>query len=185
MSKTSANLACTNSTAACCIVRTILNWQNVNADPTWESIDNWYWRSWEVCIGITAACIPALRPGYKTVTAALTSYVSHRSQRKTSDIALVNNGNPLHDHAHSLERNDDSAFRAAAHAASAEADRSKAYGAGEEGFGMKNLPGDMELVNQGIRKFTRIDIDSTNAEERHRSLDLGDLDRGLGNRDFV
>ena len=138
-----------------------------------------------MCIGITAACIPALRPGYKTVTAAVTSYISHRSQRKTSGIALVNNGNPLHNRAHNPEQNDDPAFRAAAHALSAEADRSKAYGAGEEGFGMKNLPGDIETGDQGIRKFTRIDVDSTKAEERQRSLELGDLDSGLDNRDFV
>ncbi|MCJ1368199.1 hypothetical protein MMC16_007340 [Acarospora aff. strigata] len=52
------------STGALCIARTVLNWQNVTDDPTWISIDNWYLRSWEVCIGIIAASVPTLRPGY-------------------------------------------------------------------------------------------------------------------------
>ncbi|KAI9792879.1 MAG: hypothetical protein M1833_000991 [Piccolia ochrophora] len=47
------------------LARTILNWQNVNNDVTWLSVDNWQLRSWEVCVGIVAACIPPLRPGYK------------------------------------------------------------------------------------------------------------------------
>ncbi|KAF6220060.1 hypothetical protein HO133_003885 [Letharia lupina] len=52
-------------TGSLSIVRTILNWQNETDDPTWASIPNWYWRSWEVFFGIAAACIPTLRPGYK------------------------------------------------------------------------------------------------------------------------
>ncbi len=163
----------------------------MNADSTWESIDNWYWRSWEVCIGITAACIPALRPGYKTITAGITSYISHRSQHKASDIALINTGDPSHDQAHNPKHNahaqasSDSAFGAAAQAASAEADRSKAHGAGEEGFALNNLPGDKKTVDQGIKKITRIDAKSTRAYESQRSLELGDVERGFGNRDFV
>ena len=47
------------------IVRTILNWQNEAEDPTWASVPNLCWRSWEVFSGISAACIPTLRPGYK------------------------------------------------------------------------------------------------------------------------
>ena len=138
-----------------------------------------------MCIGITAACIPALRPGYRTMTAAISSYISHRSQRKTSDIALVNTGDPSHKRAHKAEQNNDQAFRAAAQAASAEADRSKHLGAGEEGFAMNDLPGDMGTMDEGIRKFTRIDVDSTKADERQRSIELGDPDSVLGNRDFV
>lgn len=52
-------------TGSLSIVRTVLNWQNETDDPTWRSIPNWYWRSWEVFFGIAAACIPTLRPGYK------------------------------------------------------------------------------------------------------------------------
>lgn len=163
----------------------------MNADPTWESIDNWYWRSWEVCIGITAACIPALRPGYKTITAGITSYISHRSQLKASDLALITTGDPSHVQAYNpkqkahAQASHDSALGAAAQAASAEADRSKAHGAGEEGFAMNNLPGDKKTVDQGIKKIARIDANSTREYESQRSLELGDLERGLGNRDFV
>ena len=52
-------------TGSLSIVRTVLNWQNETDDPTWSSIPNWYWRSWEVFFGIAAACIPTVRPGYK------------------------------------------------------------------------------------------------------------------------
>ncbi|KAL8825941.1 MAG: hypothetical protein Q9191_004107 [Dirinaria sp. TL-2023a] len=52
-------------TGSLSIVRTVLNWQNVAEDPSWDVIPNWYWRAWEVFFGIAAACIPALRPGYK------------------------------------------------------------------------------------------------------------------------
>lgn len=75
-------------TAACCIVRTVLNGQNVNEDPTWESVDNWHLRSWEVCIGISAASIPALRPGYKHLVSTISTYRSRSSSRKASS-ALV------------------------------------------------------------------------------------------------
>lgn len=53
-------------TGACCIVRTVLNWQSLpKYDDTYGGIDNWYWRTFEVQLGIIAASIPALRPGYK------------------------------------------------------------------------------------------------------------------------
>ncbi|CAF9936397.1 MAG: hypothetical protein ALECFALPRED_006841 [Alectoria fallacina] len=52
-------------TAACCIVRTVLNWQNDHADPTWVSVDNFIWRDAEVNIGIAAACLPTLLPLYR------------------------------------------------------------------------------------------------------------------------
>ena len=85
-------------TTACCIVRTILNWQNVNSDPSWESVDNWYWRSWEVCIGITAASVPTLRPGYKRLSNTIASYRSARTSRKSSK-TLVNPDRGNADHA--------------------------------------------------------------------------------------
>lgn len=79
------------STAACCVVRTVLNWQNINGDVTWVSVDNWYWRAMEVFVGIVAACIPALRPGYKVISTGVSSYIStHRSmiRLRSSDITL-------------------------------------------------------------------------------------------------
>ncbi|KAF6235475.1 hypothetical protein HO173_006158 [Letharia columbiana] len=52
-------------TAACCIVRTVINWQNDHIDPTWVSVDNFLWRDAEVNIGIAAACLPTLLPLYR------------------------------------------------------------------------------------------------------------------------
>ncbi|KAL8979171.1 MAG: hypothetical protein Q9177_006211 [Variospora cf. flavescens] len=52
-------------TGSLSLVRTILNYQNVTNDPTWLSVPNWYWRTWEVLFGVVAACIPTLRPLYK------------------------------------------------------------------------------------------------------------------------
>ncbi|KAL9094667.1 MAG: hypothetical protein Q9165_002936 [Trypethelium subeluteriae] len=71
-------------TAGLCIARAILNWENVNADPTWESIPNWGFRSWEISVGIIAACIPALRPGYRALSGQLSSFVSQHYGSATS-----------------------------------------------------------------------------------------------------
>ncbi|MCJ1282468.1 hypothetical protein MMC26_001791 [Xylographa opegraphella] len=52
-------------TGCICIARAVLNWQNdYSQDPTWVSVPNWYLRSWEICVGIIAASVPTLRPGY-------------------------------------------------------------------------------------------------------------------------
>ncbi len=50
-------------------------------------------------------------------------------------------------------------MEAAAHTVSVEAGRAQAYGEGEEGFAMQNLPGD-----RGIQKTTRIDVENMNAQ---------------------
>ncbi|KAL8714034.1 MAG: hypothetical protein Q9220_002180 [cf. Caloplaca sp. 1 TL-2023] len=63
-------------TGACCIVRTVLNFQAIPKDYTYGGIDNWYWRLFEVQLGIIAACVPALRPGYKWTQTKLRSYIS-------------------------------------------------------------------------------------------------------------
>lgn len=181
-----------NSTAACCIVRTVLNWQNVNSDPTWDSVFNWYWRAWEVCIGIVAACIPALRPGYRTVSASISSYLSHRSLRKGSDFALVDSHHPSHppanreantQHIAAPRASYDPALGAAAQAISTEADRAQKCGADVDGFAMKPLPGDIKPTDQGIKKIKT--FAGTSADGSQRSLELGDLERGFGNRDFL
>ena len=66
-------------TGACCIVRTVLNWQSEAKDATYGGIDNWMWRAVEVNFGIVAACIPALRPGYKLTVDTVNSYYTKRS----------------------------------------------------------------------------------------------------------
>lgn len=155
----------------------------MNSDPTWESITNWYWRSWEVCIGVTAACIPALRPGYKTVVAGIASYRSHRSSRKTSDTAF----NSTQDKSKVFEGQGYSAYSAAVQAISSEADRAQAFGAGEEGFEMKRLPGDAMTAEMGIKKTTEIDISGLSAQSADGSygnLSLREVDEGLRNTDF-
>ncbi|MCJ1469741.1 hypothetical protein MMC07_008382 [Pseudocyphellaria aurata] len=58
-------------TGVCCIVRTVLNYQSIPADITYGGITNWYWRSVEATLGIVAACIPPLWPGYKWLSDAL------------------------------------------------------------------------------------------------------------------
>ena len=67
---------------------------------------------------------------------------------------------------------------------SAEADRAQEYGAGEEGFAMRYLPGDIKTADQGIKKTTTIDVNGRSAQGSQGSLELGDVERGLGNRDF-
>ena len=52
----------------------------MNDDPPWKSDPNLYFRTWEVGVGIIAACIPALRPGYKAVQKRVSNYYfSHKS----------------------------------------------------------------------------------------------------------
>ena len=145
----------------------------------------------EVFIGIVAACIPALRPGYKTIAAGVKSYLSHRSSRKNS--VLVESPEPSRNHAdqeanaqrvaHAISPHDP-ALAAAAQAVSEETDRAQEYGAGEEGFAMKYLPGDMKTADRGIKKTTTIDVSGRSAQGSQGSLGLGDVERGLGNRDF-
>ncbi|KAI9689809.1 MAG: hypothetical protein M1822_009691 [Bathelium mastoideum] len=81
-------------TAGLCLTRTILNWENINHDPTWESIPNWGFRNWEITVGIILASIPALRPGYRVCATALARYNSaHTGSTRPS--------NPSHDrHSH-------------------------------------------------------------------------------------
>lgn len=52
-------------TGACCLVRTVINDQALPLDESYDGIVNWVWRTFEVQIGIIAACVPTLRPLYK------------------------------------------------------------------------------------------------------------------------
>lgn len=55
-------------------MRTVLNFQSIPAkDVTYDGIDNWFWRLFEVQLGIIAACIPSLRPGYKWFVGRVTT----------------------------------------------------------------------------------------------------------------
>ena len=71
---------------------------------------------------------------------------------------------------------------------SAEADRAREYGVGEDGFAMNYLPGDMKTTEKGIKKIAETTNVSSgrSANGSQRSLDLGDVERGgFGNRDFL
>lgn len=54
-------------------------------------------------------------------------------------------------------------LKAAAGATSIEADRAKAYGAGEDQFALKSLPGEQETSNQGIKKITTVEFSKSSA----------------------
>ena len=64
---------------ACCIVRMVLNFQSIPLDTTYGGLDNWFWRLFEVQLGIIAACAPALRPGYKLLTGKVSSIIDSYS----------------------------------------------------------------------------------------------------------
>ena len=168
-----------------------MNWQNVNSDSTWASIDNWYWRTLEVCIGVITASIPALRPGYNVLYVSLRSYLSRRSSRDYSTFGITKAGNPSYVHSDegpiaqysaSSTKQPNGPREAAHHAASAEIDRAMQYGAGEENFAMNSLPGDKRTMEHGIKKTTRVDVDI----ERQQSPGRDDIDARIrGGRYFV
>ena len=159
------NSAC--STGALCIVRTVLNWENVNADATWESIPNWHFRTWEVNIGIITACIPALRPGYRVVVSSISTYYSLRSSSPNSKPTGRHQGYEQTDSTRDIEdkarlaeelthpgqaSHYTPAMRGAAHTARIQADRVTEVGAGEEEFPMQGIKGDLGTVEEGIKK---------------------------------
>ncbi|KAI9666553.1 MAG: hypothetical protein M1821_004489 [Bathelium mastoideum] len=192
-------------TAAFCLVRTVLNVENVNQDSTWESVPNWYYRSWEVNIGIIAACIPALRPGYRAVTTAVRSYASMRSSNRHTSASHKRFHGPsdsdptvdakyvdgYEDKLHLAKelvmpgvQPDEGAMNFARHEASVEADRARAYGGGDEGFAMGGLKGDLGTVEQGIKKTTWFDVDrgssTTHIERNHSESGLGSQSDSYG-----
>ncbi|KAL9631607.1 MAG: hypothetical protein Q9204_004163 [Flavoplaca sp. TL-2023a] len=165
---------CQGSTAACCIVRTVGNWQNINSDPTWASVNNWHWRSSEVCIGIIAACIPPLRRGYKAFTSGINSYLSHRSLQKSSSRGLVESEkSPESAFAKIFRRGQasyESRLEAAVHAVNVETRRAQTHGAGDSDFAMQNLHGDKQTMDPGIQKTTRIDIENDSLPSSQHGL---------------
>lgn len=186
----SANSLFSYSTAACCTVRTALNWQNVTSDPTWTSVYNLYWRAAEVNFGIIAACLPPLRPAYATTTSFLKSYLSRVSTKRSSTFTRIVEGKstkarsdeePIVQRGTNAAQQITSPLEAASHDASAEVDRARKYGIGEEGFEMKSIPGDRTSMDSGIKKTTRVDVEVSSP----RSLALGGGERGDDGTYFV
>ena len=79
----------------------------------------------------------------------------------------------------------DPAIGAAKQELRTQADRAKEFGEGQEGFAMRSLPGDKQPAHEGIKKTTRIEIGKSGGGGSQGSLDLGDVERGLGHRDFL
>ena len=63
---------------ACGIVRAILNDGAIPIDQTYGGITNWFWRLFEVNVGIVCACIPTLIPGFRWVIARFRGDLSHK-----------------------------------------------------------------------------------------------------------
>ena len=67
-------------TGSCCVVRTVLNGGALPLDATYGGITNWFWRQFEVQLGILAACIPTLLPAYRWVKEKLLSSLHSEKQ---------------------------------------------------------------------------------------------------------
>jgi hypothetical protein len=163
----------------------VYNWENINSDPTYDSIPNWYFRSWEVNIGIIAGSIPVLRPAWKTAAASIRSYSEKRSSNQISDEPRT-----------SISANDAAAFvkdlvhpspiasvpwQAAKHTATVEADRTATFG--EPDLYMRDLAGDFRPTEQGIKKTIEFEI--AGRSDSHSTSPSHDLEKGEVNRDFV
>ena len=156
-------------------------------------MDNWYWRSWEVSVGIVAASIPALRPGWRFLSSTINTYLSHRSFRNADAEALVepeNRSKPasfikqLYPN-RIRKTSHDAALEAAAHAASVQEHDAQVYGTGEGGFAMRNLPGDRGTAARGIRKTTTIDVKDGRSRSSERNPALDVVGSGAKNKSFV
>lgn len=102
-----------------------------------------------------AASIPVLRPGWRVVSSSGNTYLSHRaSGPKTDEASFVKQP-----HSNNRKTSHDAALEAAIYAALVEAHEAQSYGTSEAGFAMRNLPDDVGLTTQGIRKTTTIDVE--------------------------
>lgn len=153
-------------------------------------MDNWRWRAWEVFIGIVAACIPPLCPGYRVLTSGIKTYLSNRSFRKSSSGDLVDSENlskPASAFAkifHPRQRSHESVLEAAGYTVSVEASRAQTYGAGEDGFAMQNLPGDKNPRIPGVQNTTRIDNEDKAGPDSQSTLSTED-GNGERGRNFI
>lgn len=124
---------------------------------------------WEVCVGIITACIPALRPGYKSVKIRIESYSRARSSA-TSSKTVRKRSEPSHiGNAKALPMLPSAALRP---------DRSEANvvcttATSEDQF---HLP----LQGYGIMRTTRVDLESQlTACDSHPDFDANDSQTAL------
>ncbi|KAI9692926.1 MAG: hypothetical protein M1822_004921 [Bathelium mastoideum] len=182
-------------TASFCIVRTVLNFENVNQDPTWESVPNWYYRSWEVNIGMIAASIPALYPGFKLLHSTVHSFVSARKSQRTGtqstshkrlhDSNVDSTGKIADDFAekahlaskltYPVMGREEEALRVTKHTTSVEGGR-MALGGTEE----RNLRGDVEIGDRGIKKTTEFDVEGARSDSERSGEEAPEREERIG-----
>ena len=195
------------STAGLCIVRTVLNWQTYNFDPTWEGVPNYIIRHWEICVGVIAACIPALRPGYCVVITSISTNCSLRHRSSFSQYHQSNSESgcvgrirakmegkceDVEEKAHLAKEishpepvaRDYPATRAIAHLVSVQAGHAAEVVAGKEENPIEGTKGNSGTMEQGITKTTWFGTESE-AESQNQSLGDGDLERGECRREFA
>ncbi|KAL9058894.1 MAG: hypothetical protein Q9162_001450 [Coniocarpon cinnabarinum] len=80
-------------TGACAIVRTVMYHQWIPDDVTYGGIENWFWRTFEVNLGMVCVCIPTLVPGWKWLRRRL----RQRAQRHLPDNVAPNGPSPAAD----------------------------------------------------------------------------------------
>ncbi|KAL9599164.1 MAG: hypothetical protein Q9219_004031 [cf. Caloplaca sp. 3 TL-2023] len=160
-------------------------------------VTNWQWRSWEVTIGIIAASIPTLRPGYRKLVSQISSYMSRRSSRKPSTNALSGLDQPSKSGSflpassstkrllNRPERSYNPALENAAHIDLIKTGRAHSHEVDEDGFAMQFLPSDKKAQHQGIRKTTSFGVKDRSAADSQRSFDSANLESGRGRTFFV
>ena len=84
----------------CCVIRTAFNGGALPTDATFGGITNWFWRLFEVQLGIVCACIPPIIPGYKWAKQKLERSWHSQDTTLTSDNLrppVVTIGDPARD----------------------------------------------------------------------------------------
>ncbi|KAL8640208.1 MAG: hypothetical protein Q9228_002841 [Teloschistes exilis] len=140
-------------TGACCIVRTVLNYQSIPKDFTYGGIDNWYWRLFEVQLGIIAACIPALRPGYTWTRTKISSYISSRTP---SSFTRFSKEPPPPQHLEEVKQ----ARHLKAHPANTYSDPPMMLGSDPSRTVVASLGSGGDLADQKMWRSTQFDVES-------------------------
>ncbi len=128
---------------------------------------------WEVCVGIITACLPALRPGYKSVVTRIESY-SHAHSSATSTKAFRKASEPSHvKYARALPMLPSTALRP---------DRGEANVVCTTATSEDEIH--LPLQGYGIMRTTRVDLESQRtASSHHPEFDANDSQialRGTG-----
>ena len=88
---------------------------------------------------------------------------------------------PIAQHKANIAKHSADPLKAAEQSAATEIEHAMQYGAGEEGFVMRSIPGDKKTMDHGIRKATEVDIDI----ESQKSNGPEEYERMEGSKLFV